>query len=71
MIVLTKLNGVPFSLNCDLIETISENPDTTIHLTNGNLYIVKETMHEVVAKAIEYKRHTYPDFMKDDHNIVK
>lgn len=65
MILLTKLNGISFALNCDLIETISENPDTTIHLTNGNLYIVKETMQEVVAKAINYKKQSYPDFLKE------
>ena len=65
MILLTKLNGVAFALNCDLIETISENPDTTIHLTNGNLYIVKETMQEVVAKAINYKKQSYPEFLKE------
>ena len=41
MIELTKLNGVRFVLNEDLIETVQENPDTTIVLTNGNLYIVQ------------------------------
>lgn len=56
MISLTKLNGTPFILNCTLIETIFENPDTTIHLTNGPLYIVKESADEVVRKAIEYHK---------------
>lgn len=56
MITLTKLNGVEFILNCDLIETVFENPDTTIHLTNGNLYIVKESMDEVVSRSITYRR---------------
>jgi len=54
MIILNKLRGGTFALNCDLIETISENPDTTILLTNGNIYIVHESMQEVIDKAMEY-----------------
>ncbi len=56
MIALTKLNDAPFVLNSDLIETIEENPDTTIKLTTKNLVIVKESMMEVVNKVIEYRR---------------
>lgn len=56
MITLNKLRGGEFTINCDLIETITENPDTTIVLTNGNLYIVQESMQEVIDKAIEYHR---------------
>lgn len=56
MIVLTKLNDAPFVLNADLIETIEENPDTTIRLTNKNLFIVKEPMMEVVAKVVAYRK---------------
>ncbi len=54
MIILNKLRGGTYALNCDLIETISENPDTTILLTNGNIYIVNESMQEVIDKATEY-----------------
>lgn len=56
MILLTKLRGDSFVLNCELIETISEKPDTTILLTNGSLYIVHESMQEVIDKTIDYKR---------------
>lgn len=59
MIILTKLRGEEFALNCDLIETITENPDTTILLTNGNLVIVNESMEEVINKTIEYRRKIY------------
>lgn len=58
MIVLTKLNDTPFVLNADLIETIEENPDTTIKLTSKNYIIVKESMTDVVNKVIEYRRST-------------
>lgn len=58
MILLTKLNDIPFVLNDDLIETIEETPDTTIRLTSKNYIIVKESMMEVVAKVIEFRRET-------------
>ena len=41
MIVLTRMNGDPFVLNCDLIEAVTEQPDTRISLTNGNMYMVR------------------------------
>ena len=39
-----------------MIRTVEERPDTTIVLTTGDILIVKESMDEVVAKAIEYGR---------------
>ena len=56
MIIVSDLRGDEFTLNCDLIETISENPDTTMRLTNGKVYIVRESMKEVINKAVEYHR---------------
>ena len=35
---------------------VSENPDTTILLTNGKHLIVRETMDEVVEKIREERR---------------
>lgn len=62
MIVVTNLRGVEYALNCDLIETITSNPDTTITLTNGALHIVRETRDEVINKTIRYKRRIFnPD----------
>ncbi|WP_367116972.1 flagellar FlbD family protein [Anaerotruncus sp.] len=62
MIVVTKLKGERFVLNCELIETISENPDTTISLTNGDLYIVRESIQEIIDKTIDFKRKIYQRF---------
>ena len=56
MVTLTKLNGTKFVLNDELIETIQENPDTTISLNNGIYYIVKESMQEVVDLIIEFRQ---------------
>lgn len=65
MIYLTKLNGVKFTLNCDLIETITENPDTTIRLINDTIYIVKESMDEIMKKVTHYKRDIYIEHRND------
>jgi flagellar protein FlbD len=56
LITLTRLNGRPFVVNAELIRTIEERPDTTIVLVNGDTFIVKEKMQEVVARAVEYAR---------------
>lgn len=56
MIILTKLNNDPFALNSDMIETIKESPDTTICLFNKNIYIVKESMREVIEKIVEFRK---------------
>lgn len=66
VIELTRLNGIPFVLNCDLIETVAENPDTTIHLINGNLHIVKESMAEVVQKTVKFRRMTYTSMIEGE-----
>ena len=39
-----------------MIRTIEERPDTTIVLMNGDTFIVRERLDEVVAKAVEYGR---------------
>jgi len=54
MITVTRLNGQKFVVNAELIRTVESNPDTTIKLINGDHFIVRETMPEVVKLAIEY-----------------
>ena len=59
MIELTKLNKAndeTFILNCELIETIEERPDTTIRLVNGNHFVVAESVAEVFTKIVTFKR---------------
>lgn len=53
MIILTRLNGHEFALNCDLIERADETPDTVITLVDGTKYVVIEP----VATVIELIRH--------------
>ena len=47
MIEVTRLNGKAFSLNALYIETVEAFPDTTITLTTGRKFIVRETEEEV------------------------
>jgi flagellar protein FlbD len=56
MITVTRLNGKRFVVNAELIRTVESNPDTTVTLINGDHLIVRETMEQVVALAVEYGR---------------
>ena len=56
MILLTKLGGKQFLLNEDMIESVSQNPDTIILLSNGHSYIVQESMDEIVDRVIAFNR---------------
>ncbi|MDR2167844.1 MAG: flagellar FlbD family protein [Clostridiales bacterium] len=61
MITVTRLNDKEIVINCELIQIIEANPDTTITTTTGTKYIVKESVEDVVAAAKRYKQ--------DIHNI--
>lgn len=54
MIKVTRLNGKPFILNALYIEKIEFFPDTTITLTNGRKYVVKETEEQTIRLVIEF-----------------
>ena len=56
MISLTRLNKKPFVVNAELIKMIEETPDTLITLVNGDHFMVREPMQEVVDRAIAYAR---------------
>lgn len=59
MITLTRLNGRPVMLNCDLIESIEENAETVITLTTGNVVVVREPMAEIERKVVAFKQSIY------------
>lgn len=56
MIEVTRLNGKTFSLNALYIETVESFPDTTITLTTGRKYIVKESENEVRKRIEQFYR---------------
>lgn len=59
MIGLTRTNGQPVMLNCDLIESIEQNGDTIITLTTGNVVVVTEPMDEIERRVVAFKRNVY------------
>ncbi len=56
MILLTRLNDRPVVVNAELIKLIESTPDTLITLINGSHMMVRESMEDVVEKAVEYAR---------------
>ena len=54
MITLTRLNGSRICLNAFLIEHLEQTPDTIVTLTNGNHFLVRESVDEVIAAAVQY-----------------
>ncbi|TYS11803.1 swarming motility protein SwrD [Bacillus subtilis] len=56
MIKVTRLNGQPFTLNALFIEQIECFPDTTITLSNGKKFVVKEDEETVLEKIATFYR---------------
>ena len=65
MIKVTTRDGSEMYLNPDLIEIISETPDTHITLSNGNRYLVLEPARIVIGRIVNFKarlmRRAVPD----------
>lgn len=56
MIKLSRLDGEAFVLNADLIRYVEMRPDTFVTLTTGDRIVVRESMDEVMRRAIDYQR---------------
>jgi len=56
MIPLTRLDGSEVVVNADLIATVERTPDTMLTLTTGHHLLVKDSVEDVVARVIEYRR---------------
>ena len=56
MIALTRLNGQTFVVNAEKIRFVESTPDTVICCDHGERMMVKETLQEVMRRAIEYSR---------------
>src|ERR1700722_1296971 len=55
MIEVTRLNGVPMTLNSDLIKIAESSPDTMLTLIHGEKLIVRESCDEIVEKVLAYR----------------
>jgi flagellar protein FlbD len=55
MIILTRLNGEQFAVNCDLVERVDAHPDTVLTLVDATKYIVAESLAEVVERVRDFR----------------
>ena len=56
MITVTRLDKRVVVLNADLIKMLESTPDTIITLISGDTLVVRESVEEVVRRAIDYQR---------------
>ena len=56
MITLTRLDHRVMVVNAELIKMLESTPDTIITLINGDTIVVRESVDEVVGRAIDYAR---------------
>ncbi|WP_224959659.1 flagellar FlbD family protein [Geomonas subterranea] len=59
MVKVTTRDGTEMYLNPDLIEVITETPDTHITLSNGNRYLVLEPARVVIGRIVNFKAHLF------------
>jgi flagellar protein FlbD len=55
MITVTRLDGTELVVNVDLVVTIERTPDTVLTLTTGDRIMVKESLDQIVERAVAYR----------------
>jgi flagellar protein FlbD len=61
MIRVTRLNSKEFVVNCELIKTIESTPDTLITLSSGEKLMVKESVEQIIAETMNYRKRLYQE----------
>jgi flagellar protein FlbD len=56
MIPLIRLDGSEVVVNAELIATVEKTPDTMLTLTTGHHILVKQSVDDVVAHVVAYRR---------------
>ncbi|MEK7710756.1 MAG: flagellar FlbD family protein [Planctomycetota bacterium] len=56
MITVTRLDRRVVVINAEQIKMLEATPDTIITLLNGDTVVVRESVDEVVRRAIDYAR---------------
>jgi len=56
MITVTRLDERVVVLNADMIKMLEATPDTIVTLINGDTVVVRESVDEIVRRAIDYQR---------------
>jgi len=61
MILLSRLNGKNFYLNCEHIKWLESTPDTIITMDSGEKIMVKEDVEKVVELTVAYKKRIFQE----------
>jgi flagellar protein FlbD len=64
MIELTRLNGNPLYVNCDLIKWAEAAPDTLLTLVNGEKIVVRESCEQLVERVHKHRLALLAELMK-------
>jgi flagellar protein FlbD len=54
MILLRRLDGSELVINVDHLLSVEKTPDTVITLTTGARLMVRESVDDIIQRAIEY-----------------
>ena len=56
MIHVIRLDGNAIVLNAEQIQSVENTPDTMITMLNGSRWMVRNSVDEIIALFLEYKR---------------
>jgi flagellar protein FlbD len=56
MIRIHRFDGSQVVINAEQIETIEATPDTVIRLLNGKVFVVRDSVDQVLSRCLQYKR---------------
>ena len=59
MIVVHRINGKEFLVNCELVKYVEATPDTLLTLVDNDKIMVKESVPEVLDAIMKYKHDVY------------
>ncbi|MEK7475480.1 MAG: flagellar FlbD family protein [Candidatus Coatesbacteria bacterium] len=60
MIKVTRLDNREVVVNADLVEFVEATPETIISTTTGKKLVIRESVDEVIRRALEYRRRALP-----------
>jgi flagellar protein FlbD len=70
MLKLTRLNNHVVAINPDHIGWVDSTPDTTLFLIGGEKIIVRETLDELIASIVDFRRAIRAGGVDDAHGPI-
>lgn len=55
MVWVTRFDGTRFVLNADMIQSIEPTPDTVITLSNGQHFVVREPVPDIIRQVVQFR----------------